>query len=148
MVTIRFSKKWCHQVNGAEFLCLHIKVADKVNGNVQIKAVTSQTISWVNLISQKELFFVLLHVSQATLFQTTKYMYVMWRLCWGRAALIVGQSYYESISLPIINYQQRNKHMYLLAYRNHITLTMTWYLALKKHNLLFHEPWPPRILLK
>lgn len=39
----------------------------------------------------------------------SKYMYVVWRLCWGRAALIVGQSYYESISLPIINYQQRYK---------------------------------------
>ena len=45
MVHIRFNKRWCHQVNGVEFLCLHIKVADKVSCNVQIKQLLYQQLS-------------------------------------------------------------------------------------------------------
>ena len=56
-------------------------------------------------------------------------MYMMRRLCSERAALIVGQSYYESISLTIINYQQQHKPQArvfsCVAYRNYITLTVT-----------------------
>ena len=48
----------------------------------------------------------------------------------------MGQSYYESISLPIINYQQQHKHVYLLAYRNYNILTVT---------CLYH--WPKNKIL-